>query len=80
MDEEAEEVDDSISFEHDAGELDELDSFPNVSCYFECIFGLKEMYLYRGVICAYLQKYQEAVSDFQKLQYPSKEMESFNKS
>ena len=48
---------DSISFEHDAGELEEIENLPTVSCYFECIFGLKEMYLYRGVISAYLLKY-----------------------
>lgn len=56
--------DDSISFEHDAGELEELEGLATVSCYFECVFGLKEMYLYRGVINTYLQKYPEAISDF----------------
>ena len=51
---EDEENEDSISFEHDAGEIDDLESYPPTSCYFECIFGLKEMYLYRGVLSAYL--------------------------
>ena len=64
---ESEEQEDSISFENDAGELDDLEQYPTVSCYFECIFGLKEMYLYRGVLNAYLHKFSEAVSDFNKL-------------
>lgn len=61
---ESDEQEDSISFEHDAGEMEELDTFSTVSCYFECIFGLKEMYLYRGVINAYLHKFQDACQDF----------------
>jgi hypothetical protein len=65
---EEDENEDSISFEHDAGEIDELENYPPTSCYFECIFGLKEMYLYRGVFSCYLQKYADAVADFRKLQ------------
>lgn len=74
------EAEDSISFEHDAGEMEELESLPTVSCYFECIFGLKEMYLYRGIISAYLLKYADAISDFQKLQFPGQVIDSFSKS
>ena len=61
-------IDQSISFEHDAGELEELEQHPIVNCYFECIFGLKEMYLLRGVILTYLSQYMEAIKDFNKLQ------------
>lgn len=63
--------DESISFEHDAGELEDLEQLSTVSCYFECIFGLKEMYIYRAVINAYLRKYQEAIDDFGKLVGPT---------
>ena len=44
----------SISFDNDAGELDELEFLPTVSQYFECIFGLKDLYMYRAVILVYL--------------------------
>lgn len=59
--------DDSISFEHDAGEIDEIDALPSVSKYFECIFGLKELYVYRGVFYAYRGQYAQAVKDLTKL-------------
>lgn len=38
-----------------------------VSPYFECIFGLKELYVYRGVLNAYSGKYREAIADFSQL-------------
>ena len=60
--------DDSISFEHDAGEIDEIDSMARVSQYCECIFGLRDLYVYRGVFSAYCGKYEEAVTDFIKVQ------------
>jgi len=35
-----------------------------VARYFECLFSLEDMYLYRGVLNAYLGKYKEGIRDF----------------
>jgi len=42
----------------------ELHLLPIVQRYYESIYGLKELYLYRGVIRAYLGKYSDAIQDF----------------
>lgn len=41
-----------------------LKELPLVARYFECIFSLEDMYLYRGVIKTYLGKYEGAIKDF----------------
>lgn len=45
-------------------DIKEMNSLPIVSRYYECIFGLKDMYLFRGVAQCNLGKYQEAIQDF----------------
>ena len=45
-------------------DIKELSSLPVVSKYFECIFGLKDMYLFRAVAKSYLGLYKEAILDF----------------
>lgn len=70
MDSPQEEDDDdqqSLSFDHDAGELEDLEGLPQVGYYFENIFGLKEFYLYRAVTFIQLKKFTEAISDFNSL-------------
>lgn len=57
----------SISFDHDAGELEDLEGLPQVGYYFENIFGLKEFYLYRAVTYIHLKKFTEAIADFNAL-------------
>ena len=54
----------SISFDHDAGELEDLEGLPQVGYYFENIFSLKEFYLYRAVTYIHLKKFTEAIADF----------------
>ena len=54
----------SISFDHDAGELADLEGLPQVGYYFENIFSLKELYLYRAIAYIYLKKFTEAIADF----------------
>lgn len=54
----------SISFDHDAGELEDLEGLAQVGYYYENIFSLKELYLYRAVAYIYLKKFTEAIADF----------------
>ena len=52
----------------------ELHQLPIVLRYYESIYGLKDLYLYRGVIRSYLGKYSDAIQDF--ISYESCEAES----
>jgi len=45
-------------------EMKELQHLELVQRYYECLYGLKDMYLYKGVALCYLGKYKEAISDF----------------
>ena len=54
----------SISFDHYAGELADLEGLPQVGYYFENIFSLKELYLFRAIAYIYLKKFTEAIADF----------------
>lgn len=52
------EVRDSTSFQSDPsfttpGNIKEIEGLPITSKYYECIYGLREMYLYRGVCNIY---------------------------
>ena len=64
MEEPPEDDDESISFDHDAGEIEDLDALPQVGYYQENIISLKELYLYRALAYIYLQKFTEAIADF----------------
>jgi tetratricopeptide (TPR) repeat protein len=55
----------SISFDNDAGEISELGNYPLTNKYFESVFSLTDLYLYRGVSLFYLQRYAEAIKDFE---------------
>jgi len=55
----------SISFENDAGDIGELESYPLTNKYFESVFCLTDLYLYRGVCLFYLQRYADAIKDFE---------------
>jgi hypothetical protein len=54
----------SISFDHGAGELEDLEGLMQVGYYYENIFSLKELYLYRAIAYIYLKKFSEAITDF----------------
>ena len=54
MEELPEDDDESISFDHDAGEIEDLDALPQVGYYQENITSLKELYLYRALAFIYL--------------------------
>lgn len=47
----------SISFDHDAGELEDLEGLTQVGYYFENMFSLKDLYLYRAISYVYLKKF-----------------------
>ena len=44
----------SISFDNDAGDISEIGNYPLTNKYYENIFSLTDLYLYRGVTSFYL--------------------------
>lgn len=65
MEADSDDLSSSMSFEHCAGELKDRDLLPAVAYYFESVFGLREIYLFRGIISVYLGLYLEAIADFE---------------